>query len=142
MARPIRLCLTSIIQWFDAYAGTDTAKTADPKQVDWVRILPFAFMHAGCLGVFWVGWSPTAVWTAVYLRRRVAQQPSPLRGIGPTGVLLVGDRCNLLPVEGVGPNGDRHRSSSGAGSHSAFNEKKIIGFARRNRNPITEDNQP
>ena len=39
----------------------------EPDKVDWIRVLPFVFLHAGCLGVLWVGWSPVALWTAVAL---------------------------------------------------------------------------
>jgi len=35
--------------------------------VDWVRCIPFIVLHAGCLGVFFVGWSWTAVVVAVGL---------------------------------------------------------------------------
>jgi stearoyl-CoA desaturase (delta-9 desaturase) len=35
--------------------------------VDWVRCIPFIVLHAGCLGVIWVGASSFAVWTAVTL---------------------------------------------------------------------------
>lgn len=40
---------------------------ASPDRVDLVRIMPFIFLHLGCLAVLWVGWSPMAVWTAVAL---------------------------------------------------------------------------
>jgi len=32
-----------------------------------MRVMPFVFLHAGCLGVIWVGASAFAVWTAVAL---------------------------------------------------------------------------
>ncbi len=32
-----------------------------PKEISWGRLLPFAFLHLGCLGVIWVGISPVAV---------------------------------------------------------------------------------
>lgn len=35
--------------------------------MDWLRILPFIALHAGCLGVIWVGWSWVAVLTALAL---------------------------------------------------------------------------
>ncbi len=35
--------------------------------MDWMRCIPFLILHAGCLGVIWVGWSPIAVWSAVAL---------------------------------------------------------------------------
>ncbi len=40
---------------------------AAPDRVDWMRCIPFIILHAGCLAVIWVGWSPVAVWTAVAL---------------------------------------------------------------------------
>jgi stearoyl-CoA desaturase (Delta-9 desaturase) len=40
---------------------------AEPDRVDWIRCLPFIILHAGCLGVLWVGASPFAVWSAVAL---------------------------------------------------------------------------
>jgi len=40
---------------------------AEPNRVDWVKSVPFIFLHVGCIGVIWVGWSPVAVWAAVAL---------------------------------------------------------------------------
>ena len=40
---------------------------AEPDRVDWVRVMPFVFLHTGCLAAFWVGVSPVAIWTAVAL---------------------------------------------------------------------------
>ena len=62
----------SLLSWFDAYAGTTANTSADSKsptsqKVDWLRVLPFLFMHIMCLGVIWVGWSPFAVLTALVL---------------------------------------------------------------------------
>ena len=56
-----------IIRWLDADSGMDTPDPGPEKAVDWFRIAPFILLHAGCLGVFWVGWSWTAVGTAVFL---------------------------------------------------------------------------
>ena len=39
----------------------------EPDKVDWVRCIPFIILHAGCLGIIWVGASSFAVWTAVAL---------------------------------------------------------------------------
>lgn len=63
---------TTLLQWFDSYAGIDEANPDDPsnidtRQVEWVRILPFIALHIGCLGLFLVGWSPVAVGTAIAL---------------------------------------------------------------------------
>ncbi|MFZ0430784.1 MAG: acyl-CoA desaturase [Acidobacteriota bacterium] len=58
--------LKSVVRWFDSWAGAGT-ETDDPEKTDWVRVLPFLFMHVGCLAVFWVGWSSTAVAVAILL---------------------------------------------------------------------------
>jgi stearoyl-CoA desaturase (delta-9 desaturase) len=62
-----REVLTSIVRWFDSEAGASNLQTGHEKQVDWVRILPLIALHAGCLAVFIVGWSPVAVFTAIAL---------------------------------------------------------------------------
>jgi len=36
-----------------------------PKTISWGRLLPFAFLHIGCLGVIWVGWSPVALTASI-----------------------------------------------------------------------------
>ncbi len=56
-------------QWFDADhhpEGVEALRQM-PDKVDWQRCLPFIFLHAGCLAVFWVGWSWTAVIAAAAL---------------------------------------------------------------------------
>lgn len=59
----------SLMQWIDAdYApGGAEAMRSGPDKVDLVRCIPFILLHAGCLGVIWVGWSWTAVAVAVAL---------------------------------------------------------------------------
>ena len=61
--------IVSVAQWFDAdyHKETSSAIAAKPDKVEWVRTLPFLILHAGCLGVIWVGWSWTAVLTAAAL---------------------------------------------------------------------------
>lgn len=68
-----RLSWRSLLAWFDVTA-TDTHAPVHSKHIDWLRTLPFIAMHVACLGVFWVGWSPVAVGTAValYLLRMFA----------------------------------------------------------------------
>ncbi|NOT57400.1 MAG: acyl-CoA desaturase [Deltaproteobacteria bacterium] len=65
---------TTLIRWFDSWAGLDAIDEADPPRVDWLRVVPFLLMHLMCLGVVWVGWSWTAVSVAVglYLIRMFA----------------------------------------------------------------------
>jgi stearoyl-CoA desaturase (Delta-9 desaturase) len=65
----LRRIATALVQWLDAdYCpeGRDRMR-AEPDRVDWVRTLPFIFLHVGCLGVIWTGWSPIAVGAAVFL---------------------------------------------------------------------------
>lgn len=56
----------AVLRWVDTEASaTDDAR--DPDRIDWLRALPFAGMHLACLGVIWVGVSPTALWVALAL---------------------------------------------------------------------------
>jgi stearoyl-CoA desaturase (delta-9 desaturase) len=58
-----------VTQWIDSDYCPEGAEQmrSSPDRVDVVRIMPFVFLHLGCFGVIWVGWSPVAVWTAVAL---------------------------------------------------------------------------
>lgn len=56
----------SLLAWFDVAAADARGQVRD-KHIDWLRTLPFIAMHVACLAVFWVGWSPLAVATAVLL---------------------------------------------------------------------------
>ena len=70
-AGALRRLAGNILCWFDS--GSPAApvnQVIDEKvaeKVDWTRILPFILMHVVCLAVFWVGWSPIAVITAIAL---------------------------------------------------------------------------
>src|ERR1043165_766569 len=70
------LLITLLIQWFDAdyHAKGITTRIRDVDRVNWVRCLPFVILHMGCLGIFVVGWSWTAVCAALglYLIRMFA----------------------------------------------------------------------
>jgi len=57
----------AVARWFDTDAVIASEKGGDPKQVDWIRIAPLIFMHLMCLAVIWVGWSWSAVTTALAL---------------------------------------------------------------------------
>ena len=59
--------VVAVIRWFDSEAGMASAPTGHPQKVDWLRIVPFIFLHLMCLGVIWVGWSWTALTTALLL---------------------------------------------------------------------------
>jgi stearoyl-CoA desaturase (Delta-9 desaturase) len=54
----------AFVRWFDTEAGA-----ADPRdeRIDWLRVVPFIGMHLMCLGVFFVGVSSIALWTALAL---------------------------------------------------------------------------
>src|SRR5213078_4517447 len=54
----------ALVQWMDT-SSADTG--GDPDRIDWLRVLPFVGMHLACLGVFFVGVSPVALWTAAAL---------------------------------------------------------------------------
>jgi stearoyl-CoA desaturase (Delta-9 desaturase) len=60
---------TSLVRWFDSdYGHQDLAAIrAKPDKIEWVRVLPFVFLHAGCLGVLLAGWSWFAVAAAIVL---------------------------------------------------------------------------
>jgi stearoyl-CoA desaturase (delta-9 desaturase) len=60
-----RRALRAHVLWFDT--GAAPAADGDPDRVDWLRVLPFIGLHLACLGVFWVGFSWFAFWTAVAL---------------------------------------------------------------------------
>jgi len=66
-SRATRHLITSILRWFDSEANIDSITLADQKKVDWLRIVPLLFLHLMCLGVFWVGWSWTAIGVALLL---------------------------------------------------------------------------
>jgi stearoyl-CoA desaturase (delta-9 desaturase) len=59
-----------IRHWFDngAVAAVDAAPAVGGwRSIDLLRVLPFIAIHAGCLGVIWVGVSATAVLVAIAL---------------------------------------------------------------------------
>ena len=62
----VQVATASMIQWFNAdfHAMGEVSKIKNIDHIDWVRCAPFIVMHLGCLGVFLVGWSWTAVATA------------------------------------------------------------------------------
>jgi stearoyl-CoA desaturase (delta-9 desaturase) len=52
--------LKSVVRWFDSWAGAEPARESD-RSIDWLRVVPFLFLHAGVALVLVVGWSPVAV---------------------------------------------------------------------------------
>jgi stearoyl-CoA desaturase (delta-9 desaturase) len=59
--------VNTTLRWLDTEAFVDAMSPADPKKVDWLRILPLIIMHVMCLAVIWVGWSWAAVTVALIL---------------------------------------------------------------------------
>jgi stearoyl-CoA desaturase (delta-9 desaturase) len=57
---------TTLLRWFDSYSGSDENSDQGASGVDWLRTIPFVGMHVAVLGLFWVGWSPVAVGTAIF----------------------------------------------------------------------------
>jgi len=58
----------AVLHWFDTSATAHTpADHPDADRIDWVRTTPFILMHAACLFVFVVGWSPVALLVCVGL---------------------------------------------------------------------------
>jgi 5,10-methylene-tetrahydrofolate dehydrogenase/methenyl tetrahydrofolate cyclohydrolase/dephospho-CoA kinase len=53
--------LKSLRSWIDNGAHTVSPDMDAQPGVDWVRVIPFLFVHLACLAVIWVGWSPIAV---------------------------------------------------------------------------------
>ena len=65
----IRSMLISLVHWIDSdYGAAEIDSLKDrPDRVEWVRSIPFAILHLGCLGVIWTGWSWFAVGSAIFL---------------------------------------------------------------------------
>lgn len=53
----------SLSHWFD----NKQTKSTDSDRIDISRIVPFVLIHLATIAVFWVGFSWTALWTAVFL---------------------------------------------------------------------------
>jgi stearoyl-CoA desaturase (delta-9 desaturase) len=64
-ARAVR----SILSWIDNSAIA--AAPSGDRSIDWLRLVPFMAIHLGCLGVFWVGtsWTALLVCAGLYLVR-------------------------------------------------------------------------
>jgi stearoyl-CoA desaturase (delta-9 desaturase) len=58
---------TALRRWFDTSASEASVAPDPSRRIDWPRVLPFVLMHAGCLGVLWVGASPVAIGVAAVL---------------------------------------------------------------------------
>ena len=67
MLERVRRLALAVARWLDSEAGAEALRDEQSERVDWVRCVPFFALHAGCVGVVWVGWSWAAVGTAVGL---------------------------------------------------------------------------
>jgi len=56
-----------MLRGVDGHEEAGFVVDSDSKQLDQVRTIPFFLMHVAVFTVFWVGWSPVAVATAVFL---------------------------------------------------------------------------
>ncbi|MDO9161792.1 MAG: acyl-CoA desaturase [Methylococcaceae bacterium] len=61
------LLKTKLIKLF-AWIDNSNISEADNvgNAIDWLRVIPFILMHVTCLLVFMVGWSPVALWVALF----------------------------------------------------------------------------
>ncbi len=55
-----------VARWIDGEAGAEDLDGRSEK-IDALRVLPFLVLHVAVFGVFWVGVSAVAVWTAIGL---------------------------------------------------------------------------
>ena len=62
----MKLNLKSAIHWFHADFKVADNDTNDDR-IDYARCFSLIFIHVGCLGIFWVGWSWAAVSIALFL---------------------------------------------------------------------------
>jgi len=62
----IKNVLGTVASWYDNRWSPNN-DPANQHGVDWARVASFAFLHLGCLGVLWVGWSPIAALVALTL---------------------------------------------------------------------------
>ena len=56
----------TVVRWFDTRHDVDV-DAARADRIDWLRVMPFVGLHLACLGVFAVGFSWFALWTALAL---------------------------------------------------------------------------
>jgi len=52
---------TSLVRWFDSWAGVEPAAEPGDRTIDWLRVTPFLLLHAAVALVLVVGWSPAAL---------------------------------------------------------------------------------
>ncbi len=57
----------SLRQWFDTAEAPEPLDDPLADRIDWLRAAPFVAVHLSCIGVIWVGVSPTALAVAAAL---------------------------------------------------------------------------
>jgi len=62
----MKMLTKSIVQWFDAYEKAP-ASDAEKNQIDWLRVVPFIFLHLACFATLWTGVSLTALLIALFM---------------------------------------------------------------------------
>jgi len=55
---------SKLLSWFDSSNITASENTSEA--IDWLRVIPFILMHLACLLVLVYGWSPVALWVALF----------------------------------------------------------------------------
>ena len=60
----LKTMLAKFLSWFDNNSVKKTNQS--DEAIDWLRVIPFILMHLVCLLVFVVGWSPVALWVALF----------------------------------------------------------------------------
>jgi len=65
----IRKVWTEFVHFVDSdyFPEGEAAARAKPEKMEIARVIPFAILHIGCIGVIWTGWSWAAVITAAVL---------------------------------------------------------------------------
>jgi stearoyl-CoA desaturase (delta-9 desaturase) len=53
--------LPALLRWFDSWQVDERDAERDPRDIDWLRVVPFLLLHLACALVLVVGWSWTAV---------------------------------------------------------------------------------
>ena len=62
--------IKTFLKWFDNEIEPECEESISDKadkKIDWIRCLPFFFLHLGCFGIFFVGWSWAAIIIALLL---------------------------------------------------------------------------
>lgn len=66
--RRMLLCLRRLMMsWFDGDEKASLVLDSKSDQMDRLRTIPFFLLHVAVFTVYWVGWSPVAIGTAVLL---------------------------------------------------------------------------